>query len=247
MGAEGRQRACAGRVPSQSDDQEKAGGSTPHARSYFFFFPERMVHNSVTASAPQARFRAHLTHTLATTHSVQCERTDTTETNWLGQDEREAGFYRTKRKDKTHLPTQTCLPLCASSGQRSFPPEEGPQPLASCHQTRKRNKRRSRSKPFTGCGNVLHPTQEEGLSTQLNIYTKLCTMWKEAPSRAVGKGQKNFLNEEDSATAMQRYNNDASVCVSLPKVVPLAALGNTKRLHFGQQPRGGSKQKALKQ
>lgn len=119
-------------------------------RTHAAFLPERMVHASVTVSAAQAPFRACLTHTLATTRSVQCEHTDTTETNRPGQDEQEAGFYQTKRKDKTHLPTQTCLPLCVSSGQHSFSPE-GPKPLASCHQTRKQNKQRSRSKPFTGC------------------------------------------------------------------------------------------------
>lgn len=100
---------------------------------------------------------------------------------------------------------------------------------------------------FYGVQHAPHPTQEEGLSTQLNIYTKLCTMWKEAPSRAIGEGQKkSFKNEEDLATVTQRYNNDASVHISLPKRVPLAALGNTKWLHFGQQPRGGFKAKSAK-
>lgn len=119
MGCRGK---AARRVPGgcrrESDDPEKAGDSTPHARS----LSPRMVHASVTASAAQAPFRACLPYTLATTHSVQCEHTDTTETNWPGQDEQEAGSYQTKRKDKTHLPTQTCLPLCASSGQHSFSP-----------------------------------------------------------------------------------------------------------------------------
>lgn len=99
----------------------KRQGTAPGTHAAFL--PERTVHASVTASAAQAPFRACLTHTLATTHSVQCEHTDTTETNSPGQDEQEAGSYQTKRKDKTHLPTQTCLPLCASSGQHSFLPD----------------------------------------------------------------------------------------------------------------------------
>lgn len=92
---------CARRVLPKSDDPQKAGDSTLRART-----------------PPLSELASR---TLATTHSVQCQRTDTTETNWPGQEERSSkkpvSIRRNERKEKTQLPTQTCLPLCTLSGK----------------------------------------------------------------------------------------------------------------------------------
>lgn len=171
-----------------------------------------------------APFRARLTHTLATMHSVQCERTDTTEKNWPGQDERSSkkpvSIRRNERKEKTQLPTQTCLPFVHVIWPTQLLARGAQAPLI-WPPTRKQNKQRSRSKPFYGAQHTPHPTQEEGLSTQLNIYTKLCTMWKEEPSSAIGEGQKRKKKQKRKTWQPQRRdNNDASVHVSLPNVSP---------------------------
>lgn len=148
----------------------------------------RRQHPTRTHPAP---FRARLTHT--SNHALCTVSAHRHNGNKLArsrrEEQQEAGFYQTKRekgKDTTANPDVS--PFVHVIWQNTASCQRCPSP--SNLATNKKTEQRSRSKPFYGAQHTPHPTQEEGLSTQLNIYTKLCTMWKEAPSRAIREGQK---------------------------------------------------------